>query len=424
MTITVANQLKAQPFDCMQYFYSAAHEPLIRCLVRFDGRLSEEALRRAVNLSIGALPQIACSYDEKAHRWRERGFTADDIVHVVEASSDDESAARKPLLTSIDRAAEPQLKVFLVQGPNRDTLGVIINHMVSDGGGFKQYLYLLAGLYSACAADPGYHKGLKPLGKRNLNQLLRNIGFLRTLGTLFSKAPPYRPDPAMLLPLKGDSSRPILVTHRIEEARFAKIRRFAKINHASVNDMLLAAYLRALSEVTGCAEVAVPCPVDLRKYAKAGQPCGICNLTSNYYCDVTLAPDEPFEDTLDDVSRQMQEQKHSDACLKGPVLYHALFHLLPFAVMRKLFFKISPIPVISFTNLGTIGTEEFRFGDLSIEDAFIATAVKHVPSFQLSASTYEGRCTLTSSLYGTQADEETVARFLDRVEAEMSSLPG
>lgn len=416
------NKVKAQPFDCMQYFYTAAQEPLIRCFVQFNGHLNENALIRAVDLSIGAIPLIACCFDEKSHCWRKHGFTADSIVHLIEARSDDGAAAKKTLLSSIDRKCGPQLKIFIVRGEKSDALCIIINHMVSDGGGFKEYLYLLAGLYSKCEKDERYHIKPEPFGKRNLNQLLRNLTFMQKLGILFSKAQFHKPDPAMILPIKGDPSSPTLVIRRIEKEPFARIRSFAKSSRASINDMLLAAYIRVLHKVTGCINITVPCPVDLRKYKTAGQTCGICNLTSNYFCHVDMTFDEPFGDTLKKVSTQMRAQKESDACLKGPMLYHMMFHLLPFGMVRKLFYKISPVPVTSYTNLGIIDDEKFCFGNLAVEDVFISTAVKKAPYFQLSVSTYRGRCTLTSSFYGTKEDQNTVEKFLSQVENEMNSL--
>ena len=416
------NKLKAQPFDCMQYFYGAAQEPLIRCFARFNGHLNESTLKQAVDLSIDAVPLITSCFDEKFHCWRKHGFTADSIVHLTESRDEDGATARKLMLTPIDRTCEPQLRIFDVRNEKFDTLCVIINHRVSDGGGFKEYLYLLADLYSKCEKDSGYHTKPQPLGKRNLSQLLKNFSIRQKLDILFSDAPSHKPDPAMILPIQGDSANPTLVISRIEEEQFARIRSFAKGNHASLNDMLLTAYIRTLHRVTGCTDITVPCPVDLRKYKKAGQTCGICNLTANYSCHIDMTQDELFRNTLEKVSRQMRAQKECDACLKGPILYHIMFHVLPFRTVRKLFYKISPVPITSYTNLGIINNAKFRFGSLTIEDAFISTAVKHVPYFQLSVSTYGGCCTLTSSLYGTQEDRKTVEGFLYQVEKELNSL--
>lgn len=116
----------------------------------------------------------------------------------------------------------------------------------------------------------------------------------------------------------------------------------------------------------------------------------------------------------------MTTQKKSDTCLKGPMLYHMIFHILPLGMVRKIVYKIAPVPVTSYSNLGMISNEKFRFADLAVEDAFISTAVKHAPYFQLSVSTYRGCCTLTSSLYGTEEDRKIVENFLSQVENELN----
>jgi NRPS condensation-like uncharacterized protein len=127
-------------------------------------------------------------------------------------------------------------------------------------------------------------------------------------------------------------------------------------------------------------------------------------------------PGESFDETLHQVSARMRAQKGSDACLKGPMLYHMKFHFLPFIIVRKLFNKISPVSVISYTNLGILDNSNFRFGSLEIKDAFISTAVKNAPYFQLTVSTFNGRCTMTSSLHGTEEDRKNVNRLFDFIQ--------
>lgn len=416
-------KIKAQPFDCMQYFYGAAQEPRIRCLILFKEHISETALKRAVDLSIGAVPQIGCIFDERCNCWREHGFTAEDIVHLIQTPQEDESTAFQYLLTGIGHTCEPQVKILLLRGKTRDTLCVVINHMVCDGAGFKEYLYLLGSLYSQCEKDAGFDKKPEPFGKRNLNQLLQNLSLKDKLNIVFSKSDSGKPDPAMVMPIKGNPTNPMIVLSSIGKEQLEAIHRYAKSRRASINDVLLAAYLRVLRRATGCEKITVPCPVDLRKYKKAGQRCGICNLTSNYFCSAEIPPDEAFDDTLRKVSDQMRAQKAGNACLKGPMLYHMMFHMLPFKTAQKLFYKISPVPVTSYTNLGVLDDVKLRFGNCVIEDAFISTAVKKAPYFQLSVSTWQGRCTLTSSLYGSDADRELISSFLNQIVREIPIGP-
>lgn len=422
MTFVMKNQIKAQPFDCMQYFYGAVQEPRIRCLIRFRAPVSETVLKRAVNLSIGAVPPIGCVFDEKRHCWMERGFTAEDIVRLIPVSEEDESDACRYLLNGIDHTSEPQVKLLLLRGKTRDTLCVVINHMICDGAGFKEYLYLLGELYTRCEEDAGFGRRPAPFGRRDLGQLMRNLSLKEELDILHSKSNSDRPDPDMVMPIRGDLSNPMIVMTSIGEERLRAIHSYAKSRRASINDVLLAAYLRALSRATGRRKITIPCPVDLRRFKRADQRCGICNLTGNYICTAEIFPGETFDDTLRKVSDQMRLQKAGFTCLKGPMLYHMMFHMLPFETIRKLFYKVSPVPVTSYTNLGVIDDAKLRFGSSAVEGAFISTAVKKAPYFQLSVSTCRGCCTLTSSLYGAEDDRKWISGFLNAMKSELEGL--
>ncbi|HEX3026084.1 MAG TPA: hypothetical protein VHR42_02490 [Clostridia bacterium] len=418
-----AEKIKAQPFDCMQYFYTEVQEPRIRCFIRFGDRISETALNRAVGLSIHAVPLIGCVFNEKRHCWEKRSFTADDIVHFVEAPAADEIPVPDCLLCSIDPAREPQLKIFLIRGKRNDSLCFIINHMICDGAGFKDYLYLLCNLYTKCEIDAGYNRKPEPFGKRGLGQLLKNLSFKQKLEILLSKPHYNKPDPAMIMPIKGGADKPMIVVAKIEKEQFAAIRARAKSRQVSVNDALLTAYIRAVHRATGCREITIPCPVNLRKYRKAEQRCGICNLTANYICSVDVDPEEPVDVTLRKVSVRMRAQKESNECLKKPMLFHITFHLLPFKTMWAIFRRNSPVPVTSYTNIGVLDDGRLHFGAHNAEDAFISTAVKKHPYFQLSVSTYNGSCTLTSSLYGTKEDRGFIENCFGRIIEELVLLP-
>ena len=410
-------KIKTQPFDCMQYFYSSVQEPLIRATIHFDGHMNETLFRNTVQMSINAMPLIGCCFDVKNHIWEKRNFTSDNIVHVINIQKEDKNTAEKLLLSSIDIEHEPQIKIFLLRNADSDTLCIIINHMISDGGGFKEYLYLLARLYSRLEKGESIHSEYLKYSRRNLNQLLKNFTLKEKLHIIFSKLPVNSrgSDPALIMPLKGDKSNPFVSICRLNKEQLNRIKNLAKSNNASVNDIFLTAYIHALHKITNCTNIAIPCPVDLRKYKKVGQTCGICNLTGNYFCNVTVNPDSTFKSILSNVKNQMKSNKESTACLKGPMLFHIMFHVLPFNLVRKLFYKISPIPITSYTNLGIIDSEKLCFGSLSINDAFISTAVKYAPYFQLSISTYKDCCTFTSSVHGTEEDKRFVDCFLNDI---------
>jgi NRPS condensation-like uncharacterized protein len=197
---------------------------------------------------------------------------------------------------------------------------------------------------------------------------------------------------------------------------------FAKKYHASINDVFLTAYARALHEQFGWNDITIPSPVDLRRFGGERTKESVCNLAGNYYCNVQITQQENFTDTLQKVSAQMSMQKAGNECLKGPMLFHLLYKIMPYAILKKLFFRISPVPVTSYTNLGNIDEARLHFNGLQIKEAFFATAIKPVPYFQLTVSTFRNQCTLSSCTYAGGKDLKVIQGLMDQIMKQLEDI--
>jgi NRPS condensation-like uncharacterized protein len=221
-------------------------------------------------------------------------------------------------------------------------------------------------------------------------------------------------------PLEGDAENPFFVTRRLAADGFLALKAHAKSRGASVNDMFLTAYIRALHLRTGEERIVMPCPVDLRRFIPQGRSHGICNLTSNLICDVRVGGGDTFDETLSQVSGQMRLRKESLSSLKSVVLLGLIVHLVPFQLLRRIFGRLFTIPVVSYTNLGVIDSGRLHFGGVGVTDAFLTGAVKYVPYFQLAFSTFGDVCTLSCNLHGTPEDRETIGLFLESLCGELA----
>ncbi|EKQ56856.1 MULTISPECIES: condensation domain-containing protein [unclassified Clostridium] len=411
--MTKSKKFKAEAFDIMQYFYGSVHEPLIHCLIDFSCHIDKAALIKAVTLSLKTNPLISCCFNIAARRpyWEEKNFTGEDIVRVVIADSNEEEQKTKLLASTIDITKEPQLKIYLFQKQDTDTLCIIINHMLCDGAGFKEYLYTLSNLYNECKSGNKNLLNAKSL-PRNSYQILNNFKFTEKLNVFFSKYNLSKQENELKYSLQGDKNNPLFVALDITKDEFAHIKAYAKNKDVTVNDLIITAYMKVLHKRTGEERIIIPCPVDLRKYLYPNQEHGICNLTSNFICDVIIMKNDSFEDILIQVSKQIKEQKSNDNCLKPVIILELVFNLLPFAILHKVFNKFFTIPVTSFTNLGVIDKKQLRFNDAEITHTYITGAVKYVPYFQIAVSTYDNTCTLSCNLYGTPEDKICIEQFL------------
>lgn len=402
----------------MQYFYKSEGLPRIRFFIEFEDNIDENLLRKAVNLSINAVPLITCVFDEEKFLWKQGDFNANDIVRVVDANECEDDT--KWLTTELDSTCEPQLKIIVVRQSKHDKMFLIINHMITDGCGFKNYLYLLCYLYNKCEKDNDCKYNNKALRKQSLRQISRNFSIYKKWKILSSKLNVSMPPESFKFSLAGDSDNAVVLTRNIDKDSFGNIKKYAKQKGASINDIIITAYVREIFRKLGTSEITIPCPVDLRKFKKKKQICGICNLTGLYSCTIKVSDGETFDETLHKVTEQMNAQKSSTACMKLPMLLNILYHIVPLRILMKKFSNMRMTPFITYTNLGVIDEKRLCFGSHTVENAYITTAIKKNPYFQLSVSTFKCSCTLSTSLFATEEDMTLVKEILDNIKNELN----
>ncbi|HBE78934.1 MAG TPA: hypothetical protein DDW65_14320 [Firmicutes bacterium] len=424
--MTQRKKLKAEAFDVMQYFYSMFHDPLIHCLIDFDGHVDEVALKKAVSFSFRFIPMLQCTFEVTGRRpfWKIQGFTGDDVVHVVKAGLNTAGQKENLFAETIDMAYEPQLKINVIRGQNSDSLCIIMNHMVCDGAGFKEYLYLLSDMYTRYVNNMTIPISELQAFPRNARQLWAAFGWSDKLKILFARHDLSAQKNQLRLPLQGDVNHSFFATSSIAKEDFDTIRRHARQSGVTFNDLILTAYARVLFKEIGVNPIVIPCPVDLRRYLPTDWKYGITNLTGNLICNVTVGESESFEQTLTKVSQQLKRQKSSINCLKSAMMMESAYHILPFRTLQRIFPKVFTIPVVSFSNLGVIDKDRLCFGSEIIDDAYLTGAVKYVPYFQIAISTYNDSSTLSCNLHGTRQDRMAIEKFLDEVKEELLACSG
>lgn len=97
------------------------------------------------------LPQLACKLVR--NRWipceQEK---RNSILHVLSQKEEfTKTQVLERLKQPVDLYQGPQIRITILRSATRDTICVVMNHMLCDGMAFKEYLYLLAELYSNIA---------------------------------------------------------------------------------------------------------------------------------------------------------------------------------------------------------------------------------------------------------------------------------
>lgn len=389
----------------------------LHAVIRFDRTVDVDLLRNAVQATFRAVPLLTCRFVESGEKafWEEAGWTAREMVSLIE-STDREKDVQAHLVIKPDEKAGPQLRITVVREKNADTLAFIMNHMICDGGGMKDYLYLLSQCYSVLAAGLDHPMPDMPDPElRSINQVFSGMSREQKDRIRQAQLSPYVQSERDHLPLTGDEHHPFVITHQVPAEQFDSIKDYAKRRGATVNDALFAAYVCALSDALSTDLIVLDCPVNSRAYLPKDYRPGICNLTSNIICAVPSHAGESFDEALASVKKVMDRQKGSLEPFKVYWDLEEVYRTLPLPEAKKRFPKIYSIPFNGMTNIGIIDDRILSFKGLHVRDAFISGSIKYAPYFQIAVTTFRKAMTFSTNFHGTEADREWLDRFVKRM---------
>lgn len=417
------NRYKVEVWDVIQFIFSSFNDHQLHCIIDFKNHIDEECLKKAVDMSVEGLPLIKCRYVEGWFRsyWEECDYTVEDIVKIIKSSNIQEDVS-KLITFRPDEFKGPQLRVYIIRGKDSDSICIILNHMISDGVGMKEYVYNLSSIYSNLINNKNYKVDITRIGSRSSKQVLNQFNFKDKINMLSSSAKLSKYNSGKYFKLEGDKSNPFIIFHNIPRDRFLEIKKFSKKTNSTVNDVLMATYIRVIDKFLNCGPVPLPCPVNLRRYLPDGKGEAICNLTSNFVCDIGTDIGDNFNETLAKVKQVLGEEKDSLSCLKPILLLEILFKILPYKMAKSTVIKLFNNPPIAMTNIGLIDKDRLKFEEAEIKSVHINGSIKYKPYFQVAVTTFNDEMTLSVNFHGTENDKVQIRRFLEAFEEELSNI--
>lgn len=411
----------AEAWDILQHLFrvKTINDHTLHFAAEFSGHLDSDRLSRAVDLSADAFPLIRCGFSETGGRpfWEDKRYTSADMVRLVETEHAKDEVL-KFLYRESDAVNGPQLRAGIVRGEKNDTLCITINHMLCDAAGFKDYLYLLSSIYNGIGEGPGYRPA-SAMNNRKIKQVLKALPRRERLNMMFQKGVTGEHDKTAFS-FEGNLENPFIEMRTIPRERFRLLRSCAKAHGATVNDVMLAAFIRVLYDMFGRV-IAVPCAVDLRKYLPGRRADGICNLVTNLTCDIGPDLGTSFEDTLAKVNAAMSREKTNVGCIKSLALLETAFQVLPYPAVKSILENTYANAPIAFTNIGILDKERLCFGEAETTGAYMMGSIKYNPYFQLAVSTFDDEMTFSVNFYGTQSDREKISLFCDKMDLELQN---
>ncbi len=403
--------------ECLD-FVEAAHRarvyPLMYVRMRLTGYLDLEHLKKAVFLSSKIVPEILFAYDFQKGRFVHLGFTAEDIVVT------DTENRKKFMCPNLSRQA--QLHIIVRPKPEYTQVVFVMSHILADGKGFLEYLYLLAAIYN----DEPLDMGMK--NERDIAFLLKNVHVLSpTEQTMNHRRLPSFPIGSSkkrnileTMYSSGKEMTPICLKTKISPEDMEAIYQKAKRSGVTFNDLFMTAYARVIARIQNVDKIVLPCPADLRRFSSESEKLTVANMTGIYRSIVIEIPnEETFDETLRQVHIEMALQKSRKLCFSGIKPLYRIFHRAPVSLIAYVIKAVYRLNHISYTNIGMIDGQRLSFKNCTVRDCYITGSYRRPPDFQLTVSTFGNVCTLNCVFMGSAGDAKKGRSVLEQVKQEI-----
>ena len=417
---------KAQLWDMVQFIFRNYYDRMIHAILWFDGVVDQAAVRASVGHIVERAEVLRSTF--KAGFFRPKwvvndGYDPNQLVQVIDAD-DVSKAAFECISQSFSYKEKLQIRVFIVQDGTKSAIAFLVNHMCFDGGDFGYFLNKFVECYNSVLRTGSCENVDIKTGSRDADQLYKSMsperakeakGLYKNVSHTGVKHKFAFSDDKYDLTTR-------FTVKRLSEEQLTAIKSKAKSEGASLNDILIAGYLRALVQQLGLSldeTVNVTSMVDLRRHLPDRQTQGMTNMTGFMPCKIA-GVGEDFATTL---SRVMEQTKRAKADpnlgLYGLPLLKLAFTIFPYAIAEAAI-RIGYVnPLIGMSNIGTIDPQKFKLDGLELTDAFMTGATKYKPYVQVTFNGFAGEGRLCIAQRCSQKDQKIISDFLDDMIAQM-----
>ena len=378
----MAKMLKAEMWDKMQYLFRNFYDRMVHCVQYYDGLIDIPTLKRVLVFTTEKVPVLHSAFRSNVldPYWEVMDYTVNDIL-TVRDSIDLEADINSFICQSIPVESNVQYKMAVFNHDGRSVLCMIVNHMCMDGGDFKYFMKKLAENYNKLL-DGDHGLDIKT-GSRSYDEVYSKLtpeeeevakGLYKNISQV--KDEHYFP----LTPSSpADVTR--ICRRKVGTKLFSDFRKIGKALGVTVNDLMLAFYVRSLYEIGMFRDderLTIPCMVDLRRHiVDGGLHTGLTNHTGFMQCS-TERKGETINDTLIEVLRSVRKSKDDPYMgLYSLPLLKLAYSIFPYVISEQAI-KIGYLnPLIGMSNIGVMDDRALKMGDANIVDGFMTPARRH-----------------------------------------------
>ncbi len=356
--------------------------------------------------------------------WRVMEYHIDDAV--TAQTPENLLAAKEAFFTQeIPTDGPVQLKMALFYDEGKTYVCFLWNHMCMDGGGFKSFWTDFCRNYTDYVTN-----GVSPVNFSDASRAHKEIYAdfspkdRAKAKRLFAAVAPKDKHTFPFTPDDG-ASKVVIVGKEIGSGLFIKAREACKRKGATVNDLLVAAYMDAYGKLTGMSadeSLNVSCAVDLRRYLKDTKRIGYTNHVAFIHCDLPRKG-ASIDETLALVAAANAKSK-SDPFMG----LHGL-PLLNFGYKTMIYAQAEPVlkafyrnPPLAVSNVGALDPVGFSLCGNEPCGAFVAGAAKTKPCAFMTALTLKDELFISMCIRGNDEDRIILEHLFGEMEKSITAL--
>ncbi|PFL25331.1 condensation protein [Bacillus cereus] len=426
------------PQDRMNYLlglYSADQQ--INVVLYFPIGISKKMLEQSVRITLQLQPVLNSRFVENdIPFWEERSSCTNSPICLFTEGNDQELEimAIDFIKEPGDRIQGPMVQTKLLRGTTTDMLVVKLSHLCSDGAGIKEYINLLGAIYTQLSLGQSKDQIINDFGDEN-ESFRDQLPVFKYAGIPDVKSA-YRPNQEQQASLWSFPSQPNknkspqMSVRRLSHEKSLRLIQWTKAQQATLNDVIMTAYFRALSHFTvyaepRTAEKMIGLTIDLRRYLPNYTTGAICNLSGMEMPVIKMEDGESFNQTLVRVKQSMDKIKSQNPGLSSAAGMEILAGM-KLSEVKEIYNQQyeqalqmgMALPLL--TNFGVIADEPIKFGKVQAEDGYMTSPIMYAPFFSMGASFYNGRLTFTIGYHTPDTSKEKVEKFLESVVNQLS----
>ncbi len=423
-------RIPAEVSDRIQFFLRSYADQQMRFVIFLSKRIDFDIFKTAFRLVIYTHPVFSFYYKEDSKlSWWQKQENVDPslLADLVETEGDAEIEISRFLTLEISPFGFPVVRARVIRNDNRDIICINMNHTPTDGAGLKEFVKKLAEIYTRLTTSAEFEIKPQINGDRSLKQvtagfsLIQKLKFMREGFKAPGKGLTWSFDWAKTV----DDNGKFFTLLKINPAVFANIKAYSKLNNATINDIVLTAFIRAFESAGQSNHIAakpVIVPVDLRKYRKAGPGSPICSLTGSLTCNIGRSVGNSFKETLGMVRTEMNKKKAAHAEMNRIMQISVLSAFVPYNTLKEKLMNVKMPPIPLVTNVGIINEADIAFDNILVEDAYMTGAISLQDYFSMAYCTFKNAVTFSIGYSGGEAQVAKVKAFLINFRTELESI--